>query len=92
MSLDRFERIAYSRSVSEPSNTGRLIAYWRGLRGISRATLAEMIGVTRPAVIQWETGKTAPTDANVRAVASAFGLDMAAFYAAERRLSDTSAA
>lgn len=51
-----------------------------------------MIGVTRPAVIQWETGKTAPTDANVRAVAAAFGLDMAAFYSAERRLDDSAAA
>lgn len=42
-------------------------------------------------MIQWETGKTAPTDANIRAVANAFGLDMAAFYAAERRLGDAAA-
>ena len=44
-----------------------------------------MVGVSRPAVIQWETGKTSPTDSNVRAVAAALGLDMVAFYSAERR-------
>lgn len=78
--------------MNEPSVTGRLIAYWRGVRGLSRAQLAAAIGVSRPAVIQWETGKTSPTDANVRAAAAAFGLDMVAFYSAERQLASSKVA
>lgn len=71
--------------MSEAGNTGTLIRHWREIRGLSRTELARMVGVSRPAVIQWETGKTSPTDSNVRAVAAALGLDMVAFYSAERR-------
>jgi transcriptional regulator with XRE-family HTH domain len=85
-SLDRIESISYSRGVAEPSLTGRLIRYHRVKRGWTPAELAELIGVSRPAVVQWESGDTSPSDEHTTAAVAAFGLTHAGFYAAERHL------
>lgn len=66
------------------SLAGRLVRYWRTKRGLSRASLASLIGVSRPAVVQWETGKTAPREERLDDIASVLNLTLEEFYRGER--------
>mgnify|MGYP001566014088 CR=1 FL=1 len=59
---------------------GSRIATWRTAKGLTRRELAEAIGITPPAVYQWEDGTTMPSTTNLAAVADALGLTMAKFY------------
>lgn len=53
---------------------GERIRKERLAHGLTITELAERIGVTRSAVGQWENGRTEPTRENVRAVATALGI------------------
>lgn len=48
-------------------------------KGLKPRQLAELIGVSRTAVNDWETGKHSPTDKQVPALAKALGLPFSAF-------------
>jgi len=59
---------------------GARIAGWRKSKGLSERELAEKIGVTAPAVYQWEDGKTIPSTKNLMAIAELMGVTMERFY------------
>ncbi len=53
------------------SELGDRIRRARGLAGINQAAMAAMVGVSRGAATQWESGGTEPTAANLRKIAEA---------------------
>jgi transcriptional regulator with XRE-family HTH domain len=57
-----------------------MVGAWRKSRAWSHADLAERVGVSRPAVAQWESGRTSPSESNIRALARVFGVSVADFY------------
>lgn len=59
---------------------GQRIRAWRESRGLSERQLAEAIGVTPPAVYQWERHGKSPTIANLQEIADAIGVSMERFY------------
>ena len=59
---------------------GRRIQAWREASGLSIGELAAAVGVTWPAVRQWEKGWSNPTAANIEKVAAACGADMPKFW------------
>ena len=85
--LDRNGRITYSAAVSYHVPIRILVTYWRKRRKLSRAELALLVGISRPAVVQWETGVTTPSDSNLQALCDALGVTRSQFFAAEQRLS-----
>lgn len=65
----------------EPTmSMGARIRELRLARKLSITKLAKLVGVSRPAVTQWEQDKTAPTHENVVALASAFGVSIDEIY------------
>jgi len=44
----------------QPTTLGARILYLRDLRGLTQGQLAELIGVTVPAVSRWENGHSRP--------------------------------
>lgn len=75
-----------------PTLTGRLIRYWRERRGITRSELARRVGVTRPAIAQWETGASSPRDHRLEKIVEELGLTVAGFYGAQNNLPAEAAA
>ena len=65
---------------------GRLIAYWREKRGYTQEQLASLVGVSRPAVAQWENGGNGITEPKLRRLTEKLNLTMVQFYSAERLL------
>lgn len=65
-------------------DVGDRIAHWRKARGWTQAELAERVGVSAPAVYQWEGSKKiekiTPSTASIFAVAKACGVTMEQFY------------
>lgn len=65
-------------------DVGDRIAHWRKVRGWSRAELAERVGVSAPAVYQWEGSakieKIIPSTVSLHAVAKACGITIQQFY------------
>lgn len=59
---------------------GARIRELREARKLSINKLAKLVGVSRPAVTQWEQGRTAPTHENVQALASALGVSVSEIY------------
>lgn len=66
--------------TDEKREMGRRIAAWREFVGKKRSELAEAVRVTPEAVIQWETGDTSPTHANLAALVEALGISLATFW------------
>lgn len=63
----------WSPEVSEQESKAarlspRLIRKLRGRLGLSQARLARLVGVSAGAVVQWERGRSAPSDQNRKAV------------------------
>ena len=50
----------------------------RLIAGLSQARLGQQLGVTHCAVVQWETGRTAPRRTRLAALAAALGLSVPA--------------
>lgn len=46
----------------------------RSRRGLTRAALAHLIGVSRPTLWAWETGRGQPRDKNIEALAEALAV------------------
>lgn len=59
---------------------GQRIRAWRELRDLTERQLAEEIGVTPPAIYQWERHGKSPTLANLEEIARALRISMAQFY------------
>ena len=59
---------------------GERIRRWRLIAGITQADLAARLGVSRPAVCQWESGETEPRQTNLEKVAEACGVSMQTFW------------
>ena len=62
------------------------IRTWREAKGLSRAELAEVVGVTPAAVYQWEGGKSGtsktvlPSTSSINAITAALGISLERFY------------
>lgn len=56
-----------------------LIKAWRAYKGLSQQELAEMLGVRRSTVTDWESGKHDPHDMNLRRVAEILNVDYTLF-------------
>jgi transcriptional regulator with XRE-family HTH domain len=64
-------------------DVGARIAAWREAKGLSPQELAKRVGVSGPAVYQWEGSgetKTTPTTENLMKVADALGITMEQFW------------
>ncbi len=62
-------------------NLGSRIAAWRKVKGLSERDVAQKLGITPPAVYQWEDGKTVPSTKNLtKLVVEIFGISMERFY------------
>lgn len=59
---------------------GERIKIWRESRGLSQSALAEMVGVRRQAVWNWENDKADPTQHNVKLCAERIGVSLPVFY------------
>jgi len=55
-------------NVAGASNVGKRIASARRAAGMSQAQVAKALGVSAPAVTQWERGKTDPSAQNLKAL------------------------
>ena len=53
---------------------GEKIRALREAKGMTQAELAEALGLSQPAIVQWETGKNEPTAFNIRRLADLFGV------------------
>ena len=62
------------------SDVAKRIRAWRRHRGLTVNDLAAPIGVTAPAIHQWESGTTEPTLANVGRLVKTFRTDLATFF------------
>ena len=60
----------------EKLNVGRNIRRLRESAGMSQEGLAEILGIDRSAVAQWETGRTNPRLADLPAIAAALGCEI----------------
>ncbi len=53
---------------------GRRVRESREARGLTQSSLAALVGVSRSAVAQWETGRSGQVGANLALVAEALGV------------------
>lgn len=59
---------------------GERIATWRESKGLTPRELADAIGVTPPAIYQWEDGTTTPSLAHLERLVEVLGVTMERFY------------
>lgn len=59
---------------------GKRFAAWRAKAGFSQDDLGSRIGLSGPAIAQWETEVTDPAQKNLRAAVRAMGITMAEFW------------
>ena len=52
----------------------------REAKGYSRSELAQLMGVSRPAVVKWETGKSAPRSDKLPLLAQILGVEVGQLY------------
>lgn len=53
---------------------------WRKAKNLTQRDIADACDVGVPAVSQWETGKSTPSQAHLAAAVARMGLTMARFY------------
>jgi len=76
----------------KPLSLGERIMKARIKAGLTQAELARMLGVTRPAVGQWEKDKTSPSFEKLREIAKLTGVTpQSLFFDQEAVVADTSA-
>lgn len=66
--------------MTEDEKVGQRITRARKEAGLTQQQLATILGVSRPAVAQWEKGKTSPSAENLRNVATATGKQLIYFF------------
>lgn len=69
--------------MSEEEKVGKRIAFARSEAGMTQQALADQIKVSRPAIAQWEKGRTSPSAENLRNVARATGMPLIYFFTGE---------
>ena len=69
-----------------PQRWGKAIREMRTLRGLSAAELANELGITRQAVLSWESGRVPPSDRNRILLARFFNVQPSVMF--ELRLDD----
>lgn len=69
--------------MSEEEKVGKRIAHARSEAGMTQQALADAIKVSRPAIAQWEKGRTSPSAENLRNVAKATGMPLIYFFTGE---------
>ncbi len=62
--------------MSTPEHIGSRIRTVRRERGLTQDDLAELVGVSRSAVAQWETGRTGQVTGNLSRIASALQVNL----------------
>jgi len=67
------------RSDGPPQFDGAALKRCREESGLTQTELARLIGVTRGAVAQWESGTREPSFGNAVALAAALAVDMQVF-------------
>ena len=59
---------------------GERISAWRKSKDLTQQDLAEACAITVSAVSYWESDDTSPSQKNLEAIVSRFGISMAQFY------------
>lgn len=59
---------------------GELLYHKRRTKGLNQAEVAKMVGCTKNAVSQWETGKTRPNSRFLFRLSTALNVDPSYFY------------
>ncbi|MET8036708.1 helix-turn-helix transcriptional regulator [Streptomyces sp. NPDC005345] len=72
------------------SDTGELVRYWRGRRGMSQARLAELAGTGQAAISRIESGRDQPTLALLERIASALGCRLTLGFSSKAEQSSSS--
>jgi transcriptional regulator with XRE-family HTH domain len=62
--------------MTTPQNIGTRIRAARRDRNLTQDELAEIVGVSRSAVAQWETGRTGQITGNLTRIADALGVNV----------------
>lgn len=68
------------QGMTEDEKVGFRIAAARKEAGLTQQQLATAVGVSRPAVAQWEKGRTSPSAENLRGVATATSKPLIYFF------------
>jgi transcriptional regulator with XRE-family HTH domain len=63
-----------------------LLTKAREARGLNQSEAARLLGVTQPAVSQWEAGTTVPSLSRLREIATRYGADIGPLTTAWMRL------
>jgi DNA-binding XRE family transcriptional regulator len=63
--ITNYHRTEVEITLARKPNLARYLHEARIRRGLSVLDVAEQVGVTRPCVYFWETGRTKPRDANL---------------------------
>src|SRR5690349_8107394 len=71
-----------------PGFEGSRLREAREARGLSAASLAEVVGISRQVISQYEHGQTAPTPDNLYLIAGTLNLPVAFFLQPPRALAD----
>src|SRR5262245_5849916 len=59
---------------------GARVRHWRSRAGISQGALAAAVGVSRPAVTHWESGRKNPLQSNLERIAKVCGVSLEEFW------------
>lgn len=60
----------------EINNTIKPLTYYRALKGMTQAEVAEKIGVSSNSVCYWENGRFAPTNRRLAMLADVLGISI----------------
>ncbi len=74
---------AGEKGMSEEEKLGKRIAHARAEAHMTQQALADAIKVSRPAIAQWEKGRTSPSAENLRNVSKATGMPLIYFFTGE---------
>lgn len=61
-------------------DTGKRIAHLRSVRGVSRASMSEALGIHQTTAAYWESGRRSPSSRSMASLLRFFGLTAGQFY------------
>ncbi|SNY95534.1 LexA family protein [Halomonas sp. hl-4] len=76
----RGDYLPIGEGMNEDERVGQRIVRARKEAGLTQQELATKLGLSRPAVAQWEKGRTSPSAENLRNVATATGKQLIYFF------------
>jgi transcriptional regulator with XRE-family HTH domain len=71
ISLAKLGNVNYTNNMNTPTDIGTRIRTARRDCGLTQDELADLVGVSRSAVAQWETGRAGQVTANLSRIAAA---------------------